>query len=442
MLTREDNELLTRVGAGTPMGEMMRQYWLPALLSEELPEPDGRPVRVRLLCEDLIAFRDSGGRAGLLANNCPHRGASLFFGRNEEEGLRCVYHGWKFDVSGACVDMPNEPQESNFKDKVHAIAYPCEERNGVVWTYMGPRSIPPGLPEFEWNMDADHPPFLWMNYRECNWLQAIEGGIDTSHVNFLHRTLDGSRSTAVGAGSTPQASDIARYGRADFCPALEVVDTDYGVLYTGRRSVDDAMDYHRIHPFILPFHNMIGGGLEGEEVQYTGMVWTPVDDENTLVLEYSHRPGRGWSEKELGRLMRVRNPSGFLPPSTQAGGRWRFRANKRNDYLVDYDLQRSKLFFGVQGNPAQDGAVQESMGPIFDRGSEHLGTADAMIIRVRRRLLEVVRAFRDSGEPPPGVDNPEMYSIRPVGALLPKGADWAKETEIRRRAVLATAPVS
>jgi phthalate 4,5-dioxygenase oxygenase subunit len=441
MLTREDNELLTRVGAGTPMGDMLREYWVPALLSEELPEADGRPVRVRLLCEDLVAFRDTSGRPGLVANNCPHRGASLFFGRNEEGGLRCVYHGWKFDVSGACVDMPNEPAESNFKDKVHATAYPCEERNGVVWTYMGPRTAPPPLPEFEWNMDAENQPFLWMNNLECNRLQAMEGGIDTSHVNFLHRTLDKSRSTAVGATAIPQTNDLAKYGRNDFCPALEVIDTDYGVLYTGRRSVDDTMDYHRIHPFLLPFHNMIGGGTQEDEMVYSGMVWTPIDDENTLVLEYRYRPAQAWSQEELAQLMRVRNPTGFLPPTSQPGSRWRFRANQRNDYLLDYDLQRTKLFFGVQGNPAQDGAVQESMGPVFDRSSEHLGTADAMIIRVRRRLLEAVRAFRDTGEPPAGVDNPEIYRTRPVAALLPKGADWVKETEERRRAFSPSTPV-
>jgi hypothetical protein len=179
---------------------------------------------------------------------------------------------------------------------------------------------------------------------------------------------------------------------------------------------------------------MIGGGTEADEVAYTGMVWTPIDDENTLVLEYHYRPARGWSDEEIERLMRVRNPTGFLPPTTQPGSLWRFRANKTNDYLVDYELQRSKLFFGVQGNPAQDGAIQESMGPIFDRSGEHLGTADAMIIRVRRRLLEVLRAYIDDGITPPGVDDPEMYAIRPVGALLPKGADWVSATESRRRA--------
>jgi nitrite reductase/ring-hydroxylating ferredoxin subunit len=444
MLNHEENELLTRVGPGTPMGNFMRQYWLPALLTQEMPEADGRPVRVRLLCEDLVAFRDSEGRPGLVANNCPHRGASLFFGRNEESGLRCVYHGWKFDVSGKCVDMPNEPAESNFKDKVHAIAYPCIERNGVIWTYMGSRETPPPLPEFEWNMDSVHPPFLWMNYRECNWLQAIEGGIDTSHVNFLHRTFDNVGSTAVGVtpvGNGGRINEIVRYGRGDSAPALEVVDMPWGVLYTGRRNVDETTHYHRIHPFILPFHNMIGGGLQDEEVSYIGMVWTPIDDENTLVLEYGYRPSRGYTEEELARLMRVRNPTGFIEPDTSPGSRWRFRANKRNDYMVDLELQMTKLFFGVQGNPAQDGAVQESMGPIYDRSLEHLGTADTMIIRVRRRLLEEVQAFAETGATPPGVDNPEWYAMRPVGALLPQGADWVKETEERRKAAPAPIPV-
>src|SRR5919202_22371 len=150
MLSKEDNELLTRVGPGTPMGQFIREYWVPAMLSSELPAADSDPVRVLLLGERLIAFRDTNGQVGLLANNCPHRGASLFFGRNEECGLRCVYHGWKFDANGVCVDMPNEPAESNFKEKVRAVAYPCYERAGIVWTYMGPRQEPPPLPNQEW----------------------------------------------------------------------------------------------------------------------------------------------------------------------------------------------------------------------------------------------------------------------------------------------------
>src|SRR5437667_2253676 len=183
MLSKEDNELLCRVGPGTPTGQFMREYWLPAFVPGEL-EPDGPPLRLRLLGENLIAFKATSGKYGLMAHNCPHRGASLFFGRNEEEGIRCVYHGWKFDVTGQCIDMPNEPAESDFKNKVKAVAYPCVERNGIVWAYMGPPATPPPLPDWLPNLDADCQ--LWLRLQQSNWLQALEGDIDTVHAFFLH----------------------------------------------------------------------------------------------------------------------------------------------------------------------------------------------------------------------------------------------------------------
>src|SRR5437870_9564421 len=178
MLSKEDNELMCQVGRGTPMGNLMREYWIPAVMSSELPGPDCPPMRLRLLGENLIAFRVTSGKVGIVANACPHRGASLFFGRNEEEGLRCVYHGWKFDVSGQCVDMPSEPAESNFKTKIRATAYPCVERGGAVWTYMGPREVPPPLPHFEANMLPSARASRSM--RECNYMQSLEGDIDTA----------------------------------------------------------------------------------------------------------------------------------------------------------------------------------------------------------------------------------------------------------------------
>ena len=186
MLSAQDNELLCRIGPGTPMGHLMRQYWMPGLKSDELPAPDSPPLRLRLLGENLIAFRDTSGRVGVVQNACPHRGASLFFGRNEEDGLRCVYHGWKFDVSGACIDMPSEPAESNFKAKVRATAYATQERGGMVWVYMGPRDIPPELPQLEQNMLPVGEASIRAIQRECNWMQALEGDIDTTHLGFLH----------------------------------------------------------------------------------------------------------------------------------------------------------------------------------------------------------------------------------------------------------------
>ncbi len=191
MLTQEENKTLCRVGLGTPMGTLMREYWIPLCLSTEV-EADGPARKIRLLGEDLVAFRATDGVVGLIETNCPHRGAAMYFGRNEECGLRCVYHGWKFNTAGECVDIPNEPETSGFKDKVRILSYPCIERIGLVWAYMGDRQAPPPLPLFEWNSDPDNVPVMWRNYRACNWVQALEGDLDTSHVNFLHRVLDPS----------------------------------------------------------------------------------------------------------------------------------------------------------------------------------------------------------------------------------------------------------
>src|SRR5262245_32566747 len=194
MLTKEDNELLTRTGPGTPMGTLFRRFWWPALLPSELPSADSDPLRFRIMGEDLIAFRDSNGKVGFLAHNCPHRGASLFFGRNEEGGLRCVYHGWKFDTDGNCVDMPNEPAESDFKSKVRAVAYPAAEYAGVIWIYMGPPDKQPPLPQYQWCMQPNaerSTASKWM--QDSNYAQALEGNIDSSHITFLHRTFDNER---------------------------------------------------------------------------------------------------------------------------------------------------------------------------------------------------------------------------------------------------------
>ena len=224
-LSRMDNERLTRVGAGTPMGETMRRYWLPALLSAELPEPDGPPVRVRLLGENLVAFRDTGGRLGLLEEFCPHRRTSLFLGRNEEGGLRCVYHGWKFDADGNCLDMMNEPEGSDYHTKVRAVSYPAVEMGGVVWAYLGPAERRPPLPRFEWTQVPDSHRLITKNRQECNWLQGLEGGIDTAHAPILHRRIT-KNTTRPGFGVD---TDFVT-GKA---PKVEVDRTDYGYRYAG-----------------------------------------------------------------------------------------------------------------------------------------------------------------------------------------------------------------
>jgi phthalate 4,5-dioxygenase oxygenase subunit len=433
MLNHADNELLTRVGPGTPMGDLLRQYWMPAALSSELPEPDGPPLRVRLLGEELLAFRDTAGQVGLVAEACPHRRASLYFGRNEAGGLRCAYHGWKFDTAGRCVDMPNEAPDCPFRNKVRLPAYPCRERNGVIWAYLGPRAEPPPLPELEWNQRPDNIPFMWRNYRACNWVQAMEGDIDSSHINFLHRSLDqGDLSTVPGVPLAGYAATGVRLLQEDASPRLEVAETKAGALYTAARRLDETREYHRVHPFLFPFHTMVGGGTSEAEVSFNGKAWVPMDDEQTLALEWQFRPDHPWTEEERAALLKARVPWGFQPATSAPGGAWRPRACRENDYLLDRSLEKTQLFCGILSNPLQDAAVQESMGAIVDRAREHLGPADSMIILVRRLLIKAARALRRNGVTPPGVDQPELYRVRPVGMLLPPGADWVEATRGRR----------
>ncbi len=433
MLSKEENELLCRVGPGTPMGELMRQYWIPALASSDLPAADGPPIRLRLLGENLIAFRDTGGRVGLLHHACAHRGASLFFGRNEEGGIRCVYHGWKYDVDGHCVDMPNEPAESNFKNKIRAVAYPCVERNGLIWTYAGPRATPPPLPDLEANLVVG-PCAMEKVHRECNWLQALEGDIDTSHFGFLHRSL----------AAQPAPASFDSYMENDRAPRYAVVDTEFGASYGAYRPAAADTHYWRIAHFLFPFYAMIPTGVLGAEVRFRA--WLPLDDENTMFLIVTAPRASDVGEPIAGGIGPDRSRSGqaYLPDTSDWLGRYRVAANARNDYKIDREAQRARSFTGIETGIAilQDQAITESMGPMYDRASEHLGSSDAMIIRTRQRLMGAALALRDEGVTPPGVDNPEFYRQRSGGIVLPRSADWLEATKEPRNAYgySATAP--
>jgi nitrite reductase/ring-hydroxylating ferredoxin subunit len=418
MLSREENDLLCRIGPGTPMGNLMRQYWVPAALSSELPEPDGPPLRVRLLGEDLIGFRASSGTIGLIQNHCPHRGASLFYGRNEDEGLRCVYHGWKFDVAGRCIDMPSEPPESSFRQKVRARAYPCVERGGLVWAYLGPRETPPPLPELEPIMGPDTSVQIYQ--RECNWVQALEGDIDTCHTVFLHLG-------SVSEEDVPPAT-WARYALTDRAPRYEVADTEFGVMYGAHRPAEADSVYWRIANFLFPFYAMVPTGVLGLEVRVRA--WVPMDDEHTLALTISRDAAA--AGRNVGR--QVVGPPETLPNTTDWYGRFRCVASAENDYLVDRKLQRTTSYTGIGSIFLQDQAVTESMGPVYDRTSEHLGTSDLMVIRTRRRLIDAAKALGDTGQTPPGVDDPGVYAVRSGGVVLPRGADWIEATRELRKA--------
>jgi nitrite reductase/ring-hydroxylating ferredoxin subunit len=410
MLSREENELLTRVGPGTAMGATLRRYWLPALLTEEVPTPDCPPVRVRLVGEDLIAFRDTSGQVGLLGAYCPHRRAPLFFGRNEEHGLRCMYHGWKFDRAGACVDMPNEPEESTFRFKIHQTAYPCEERGGVVWAYLGPADKRPPLPGLEWLRAPAGCAHVSKTFEECNYLQALEGGVDSSHSSFLHHDRSRVR---------PQAT-IGYRGRAG-APRLEVLTTPYGFTYASIRHLrEELQNYVRVYQFVMPFYQLRAfEGYQGRPL-LQGHIWVPVDDEHTYVYNWLCAADDARLPPEL--IEEVEREAGRGPDDLLPG--YRLKRNKGNDYLIDRELQRAGNSIGVRGINTQDFALQEGMGPIVDRSEEHLGTSDLAIITTRRLLLQAARDVAAGGDPL-GVDAGDLR-VRPAEMVLPEGVPWAE----------------
>ncbi len=425
MLSREENQLLTRVGPGTPMGNTLRRYWVPALLASEIPTPDAAPARVRLLGEDLVAFRDSHGRIGLLDELCPHRLASLYFGRNEECGLRCVYHGWKFDVEGACVDMMNEPEENDFKHKIRTTAYPTTELGGLVWAYLGPPEKMPPAPKFAWTQAPQSQRHVTKVIQESNWLQGLEGGIDTSHAPIMHRALT---ETTTRGGFKPSNPFVR--GKA---PKLVVDLTDYGYQYAGLRPLDDTDMHVRAYHFILPFHQIRPSKSETGAPMDAGHIWVPMDDENTMVFNWIFSK----NGTPLGEEDRLERSLGNGPLHVDQKT-FRSFANKSNDYLLDRDVQRAETFTGIEGINAQDRAIQESMGRIVDRSREHLGPADKAIIQARKKLRDAVRAV-DAGHTPEGLGT-TYYDLRAGEGILPRDADWRREliAGIRPEAILQT----
>ncbi|HET6315771.1 MAG TPA: Rieske 2Fe-2S domain-containing protein, partial [Chloroflexota bacterium] len=367
MLSASDNELVTRIGAGTPMGDLLRLYWIPCLFSWEV-DADGSPERVRLLGEDLVAFRDTSGAVGLIRNNCPHRGASLFFGRNEENGIRCVYHGWKFDTAGQCVDMPNEPAESDFRGKVRAMAYPCRERAGVIWAYLGPLNPPPLLPGLEWLDLPDAHVVGSKRVQDTNWLQAMEGDIDQSHLSFTHSSLRPDEDPS----NDPR---IARIRQLDKHPRFEVVRTRYGTCIGAGRTAPEGRQYWRITQHLMPFHTMTGP--YGKDPLRNWRAWVPIDDTSCVVIGVTFHPTRALTAHER---TRPKTPAGAwtispehrAPATTQPFGRWRSTLGLHNDFGQNREMQRKRNFSGIAEFWAQDAAPQVSMGPIYDRTTERL----------------------------------------------------------------------
>lgn len=429
MTNAAEGSLLTRVGPGTPMGRLMRRYWLPALKSSELVR-DGAPVRLMLLGERLIAFRDSDGRVGVMDHRCPHRGASLFLGRNEAGGIRCTYHGWKFAVDGRCTDMPSVPPDREFRAKVRAGAYRAVERAGLVWVHMGdPEGDPAGeaasappLPELEALDIPEEELGLALVLRECNWLQALEGDIDTSHFGFLH-------AGHVDPASLPE-DEALRDTITSRAPEYRIADTPWGTQYAAHRPASGGGGtYWRFGTFMFPFWTQQPSSPFAGNVN--ARAWVPLDDGHTMfvflwwkrgVTAMTGPPPRHRDGSTVGGMGRGND---LLPNTTDWLGRFRMAANPRNDWGIDRAAQASgAIYSGIEGVHLQDQAITESMGPIVDHGFEHLAPSDQMIARTRRRLLLALGAM-ERGEAPPGAAEPGLYrGVRSGFLVSAETADW------------------
>jgi phthalate 4,5-dioxygenase oxygenase subunit len=419
MLRKEQNELLTRTGPGTPMGALFRSYWLPAMMASELPEPGCPPVRVKLLSERLIAWRDGKGNYALMDEFCAHRGTSLWVGRNEDDGLRCPYHGWKYGIDGQCIEVPSEPVESGFCAKIKLTSYPLIERGNVLWTYMGPPDKQPAPPEFEWCTVPLEQSYVSKRLQECNWLQSLEGGIDSSHSAWLHGSEFKHDPLYVGAKGN-------EYTLGDVQPHFEVVESPGGLLIGARRNAEAGSYYWRITQWIMPCMTMIpprGDHPTG------GHYWVPIDDETCWVWNWDYHETRPLTQAE--RTAMDNGSSRHVVYEVVDGQRtWRAQANKDNDYLIDRAAQKAgRTYSGIAGFAMQDSGVQELMGPIVDRTKENLVSCDNGIIMARHRLMRAAKALVEKGETPPGVA-PEHQRVRAAAIVLPADAvykDAAKD---------------
>ncbi|MTD12336.1 Rieske 2Fe-2S domain-containing protein [Nakamurella sp. YIM 132087] len=437
MLSKERNEMLTRVGQGTPMGELLRRYWIPALLSEELPEPDGRPVRIRLLGEDLVAFRNTSGVVGILEALCPHRRAPLYYARNEDDGLTCIYHGWKFDTDGQCLAMPNVPPEADFASRVKAKSYPAKEFNGIVWTYMGPiDTMPEELPPLDWVGLPPENRLITKQKIEANWTQVLEGDFDPSHISFLHGTVTAykefiGREPGESPPPAPDAvdgvltSELERfYWRREPRPTITVLPTEYGMFSGARREAGPTTWYYRFNQFILPFYAGPPGDCE-RPAQCN--IWVPMDDHTSIVWRVGFFPDRPIDEQTMANLLSGEDahvaPDGYLERTEEPQSRWYPKLNRSNEYGLDHADPDHDYFAGIVGVWAQDRACTEGMGSILDRSEERLVSSDAPVAMVRRVLLRTARALAETGEAPPQQSTFPTVTAIP-NTVFPREKPW------------------
>ena len=414
MLSTADNELLVRVGRGTPLNDLYRRFWTPVMLASELGGPDSPPVRVHVLDEQLVAFRDTSGAIGLLAAYCPHRRANLFWGRNEEHGLRCVYHGWKFDRSGQCVDMPNCPEGPTLKERVRTPAYPTLERGGLVWAYLGPAEIEPPFPHMEmFELPAEQCETTKM-LPLGNYLQFQEGDVDSSHVSLLHSAIDGAQIATVDATTF-----------ADRAPRWFPTETPYGLMLGAQRDAGADAYHWRVNQWLMPYVTLIAAA---EGFPMLAHIRVPIDDTHTLHFRVNARADGPFTAAD-----RALFAGGVLVPEL-IPGTFYTAENIDNDYRIDREAQKTRTFSGIHSVVAQDLAVtQDQAGPISDRSKEYLTSSDRAIIMLRRRILTRVQELQ-AGSEPPEVRVPEAYRVRPGDFKLPRDVgleEAAKERLVR-----------
>ncbi len=400
------------------MGAMMRRYWLPVMAGEDVVAGTG-PRRVRLLGEDLIVFRNDDGRVGVLDEACPHRGASLALARAEDCGLRCLYHGWKIDPGGNVIETPAEPADSGFKSKVPASGYPAYEAGGIVWAYLGPRASEPPRMDFDWTYGPDSHRVIVRTRVECNWLQCVEGVVDSSHVNFLHTNL--FRSAPDNAATELDAAGVFNRPSADLSPRVEAQTTDYGFRYAAiRRPLVDAdtQKYVRVTLFVAPFFALIPppAGFSS-----TMQMFVPIDDEHTMFF-FVKRAGAPIDDEQRG----MHFYRAGLRPGIDIDDSFRKVRSRDNDWLQDRAaMARGESNSGIHGVTSEDAAIQESMGPIYDRTKEHLGASDVAVIRLRRVLLDAVERVANRGEAPVALREPVAFAkLRAEERIVPLETPW------------------
>jgi len=407
MLSATDNAYLNTSEPNTPMGNYLRCHWHPVALSEEVAKPDCAPIRLKVMGEDLLLFRDSNGNTGLIEPFCAHRGADLFFGRNEECGIRCIYHGWKYDIHGNCIDMPNVPKDAAYHGKIKIKAYPTQEFADMVWAYMGPPDIQPfEVPQLEAGLVPPSHRYVTKRLVECNWTHSMEGALDTAHFSFLHMPAPAFRKD----DSSNIAADESRirWLRNDPAPRFKIIDHEVGFLIGGARNADPGDHYWRLTQYMLPTHSITPSAMPNET--YYGYSWVPIDDYSCWMYVYAWHPDQAISDEERKKYIK-----GGYGQFAELGPGYVPLRNRSNSYLMSREEQKNISFTGIRGIAEQDQMAQESQGYMIDRTKENLSPTDVGIIRFRKLLLQEAKAFA-AGKNPDSPNKAKDYCVRGGGA--------------------------